>query len=242
MLDPAANVVHARGRAGALVDGDAGDHRVGADLGAVCESVGDVSDQRRRLGIDLAALQAESAVDAVRPIPEAPVGDRDRSDFRGDAQPVRAAQEYLPVAAYRVRAVRVAVRIAPGPVLAGDGQFAFDVVVVGPQVVVADRPVGTDAVAAVRVEVARVKPRRVAGVVHHRPADSAAGVVGAQRDRVVAGDHPRFGPVQVVRAGFVADPVRVRIPERSGVQRDHVPAGAGQPLQHAWSRPRRSRR
>ena len=69
------------------------------------------------------------------------------------------------------------------------------------------RPVGADAVAGERLEVARVEAGRVAGVVDHRPAHAAAGVVRAQRDRVGAGDDPRLGPVQVVRAGLVADPV-----------------------------------
>ena len=84
--DAVADVVHAGGPAGALVDLDAGDHAVGADLGAVGERVGDVGDQRRGLGVDLAALQAEAAVDAVRPVAEAAVGDRDRADLRGDAE------------------------------------------------------------------------------------------------------------------------------------------------------------
>ncbi len=43
----------------------------GADLRAVLERVGNVGDQRRGLGVDLAALQAEAAVDAVRPVAEA---------------------------------------------------------------------------------------------------------------------------------------------------------------------------
>jgi hypothetical protein len=81
-----ADVVHAGGAAGALVDLDAGGHAVGADLGAVRERVGDVGDQRRRLGVDLAALQAEPAVDAVRPVAEpahpAHEGDQQRGKQR----------------------------------------------------------------------------------------------------------------------------------------------------------------
>ena len=146
---------------------------------------------------------------------------------------VGAAQEDLPVAADRVRAVRVAVRVAPRPLLAGDGQFVLD------------RRRSTAAGRRSRSASPHRRRRgcgcrkslgwnrgRVAGVVHHRPADSAAGVVGPQRHRVVAGDDPRFGPVQVVRAGLVADPVGVRVPERSRVQGDDLPAGAGQALEH----------
>ena len=196
------------------------------------ERVGDVRDQRGGLRVDLAALQAEPAVDAVRPVAEAAVGDRDRPDLRRDAGLAGAAQEYLAVAADRVRAVRVAVRVAPRPVLAGDRQLGLEVLVVGLEVGVADRPVGADSVVGPGGEVAGVKARGVAGVVHHRPADAAAGVVRAQRHRVVAVDDPRFGPVQVVRARLVADPVGVRVPERPGVQADDPPAAPGQPLQH----------
>ncbi len=69
---------------------DARDHAVGADLDAVLERVGDVRDQRRGLGVDLAALQAEAAVDAVRSVAERPVGDRDRPDAHFDAAGARA--------------------------------------------------------------------------------------------------------------------------------------------------------
>ena len=84
LRDPVADVVHAGGAAGALVDLDPGHHGVGADLGAVRQRVGDVGDERRRLGVDLAALEAEAAVDAVRPVTEAAVGDGHRPDLRGD--------------------------------------------------------------------------------------------------------------------------------------------------------------
>ena len=103
---------------------------VRADLRAVREGVGDVGDQRAGLGVDLAALQAEPAVDAVRAVPEPAVGDRDRPDPGRDAGGGRAAEEDLPVAGHRVRVVRVAVRVTPGPVLPGDGQFGLELLVV----------------------------------------------------------------------------------------------------------------
>ena len=108
MLDAGAQVVDAGDAAGAVVDDDAGDHAVRADLGAVREGVGDVGDQRAGFGVDLAALQAEAAVDAVRPVAEAAVGDGDRTDPGLDAGGLRAAQEDLAVAADGVRRVRVA--------------------------------------------------------------------------------------------------------------------------------------
>ena len=76
-----------------------------------------------------------------------------------------------------------------------------------------------------------MEPGRVAGVVDHRAADSAAGVVGAHRHRVGAADHPRLGPVQVMGPGLVADPVGVGVPERPRVQADDPPAAPGHPLQ-----------
>ena len=122
-------------------------------------------------------------------VPEAAVRDRDRADLGRDARAAGAAQEHLAVAADRMRAVRVGVRVAPRPVLAGDRQLGLDVVVVRPQVVVARsasrrrrRPGVSGA------EVAGVEAGRVAGVVHHRAADAAAGVVRAERHRVVAAD------------------------------------------------------
>ena len=130
--------------------------------------------------------------------------------------------------------VRVAVRVAPRPVLPGDRQFLFEQLVERLEVGVVDRPVRADPVVGERREVRRVKAGGVAGVVHHRSADPAPGVVRAQRDRVGAADLARLGPVQGVRAAFVGDPVGVGVPERAGVQADDPPAGPGQPLgEHA---------
>src|ERR1039458_9965790 len=67
------------------------------------------------------------------------------------------AQEGLAVAAHRMRPVRVAVRVAPRPVLAGHRQLLLDRRVVGPQVRIAQRPVGADAGLAERGEVAGVE-------------------------------------------------------------------------------------
>ena len=77
---PVAGVDDAAGGAGGVVDLDAQRHGVGADLDAVRECVGQVRDVRAGLGVDLAALQAVAAVDAVRPVAEGAVDDADRSD------------------------------------------------------------------------------------------------------------------------------------------------------------------
>jgi hypothetical protein len=230
VLHAATQVVHAAGST-VLVQRNSAHHAVGAHLGSVRERVGDVGDERRRLGVDLASLQAEASVDAVVPVPEAPVGDGHWSDPDVDAEPLGAADEDEPVAADRVRRLRVAVRVSPGPVLAGHRKLLLDELVVATEVQVADGPVRAHAIDGMRGEVARVEPGRVAGEVHHRAADTTAGVVGAQRNRVVAGDDAGLGPVQVVRPGLVAHPVGVGVPERSRIERDDLPPGTGQPLQ-----------
>src|SRR6185503_459133 len=113
-----------------------------------------------------------------------------------DADRLRTAQEDLAVATDPVRMMRVAVRIAPWPVLPGHRQFLLDRLVVRPEVPVVDRPVRADPVLAEGAEVGRMEARRVAGVVHHRAADPAAGVVRAERYRIGAADLAWLGPVQ----------------------------------------------
>ena len=202
------------------------------------QRVGYVRDERRGLGVHLAALQAESAVDTVRPVAEPAVGDGHRPDLGHDAELVRPAQEDLAVPADRVRPVRVPVRVAPRPVVPGDRQFLLDLLVVGAQLRVADRPVGAHPVRGPGGEVAGMEPRCVTGVMDHRAADAAARVVGAHRHRVAARDDAGIGPVQVVRARLVADPVGVGVPEGPRVQGGHPPARPGQPLQqHRAARP-----
>ena len=194
------------------------------------ERVGQVRDVRAGLGVDLAALQAVAAVDAVRTVAERPVDDPDRADPHLDPAAPGALAQHGGSPGHRVRGVRVAVRIAPRPVLPGHRQLPLHLRVVRTQVRVGDRPVRADAVPALRGEVRRVEAGRVAGVVHHRPADAPAGVVLAQLDRVRAADDPLLGPVEVVAAGLVGHPVLVRVPERAGLQDHDPPAVPGQPL------------
>ncbi len=73
---------------------------VGPDLGAMSQRVGYVGDQRAGLGVHLAALDAETSVDAMRPVAEAAVGYRDRPDAHVDAHglgPPRKAVRPLPL-------------------------------------------------------------------------------------------------------------------------------------------------
>ena len=75
-----------------------------------------------------------------------------------------------------------------------------------------------------------METRGVAGVVAHRAADAAAGVVLAEFDRVASADHPLWVQYSSSRAGLVGDPVLVGMPERSGFEDDDLPALPGEPL------------
>ena len=105
----------------------------------------------------------------------------------------------------------------------------------GLEFLVPERPVEPDPVGRGGVEVAGMEARDIAGEVHHRPADPAAGVVGTQRDRVGSVDDPRIVPIQVVGSGLVADPVGLRVPEGPGLQAGHLPASVGKALEHGRS-------
>ena len=162
--------------------------------------------------------------------PKRPFGMATGTDPRLDARGLRAAQEHLAVASDRVGVVRIRMRVTPRPRLTCDGQFVLDRRVERFEIGVADRPVGAYAVVGVGREVGRVEPRGVAGVVDHRTAYAAAGVVRAQRHGV---DRHRSGAARSSRgvcAALVGDPVGVGIPERACVQADDPPPGARQPL------------
>ena len=158
------------GHAGApprLVDLDPRSHATGTDLRAVLERVGNMRDQGRGLGAHLAALQAEPAVDAVGAVPEGAVGDSHRPDPHLDAQAARSLPPLERARPDRMRGVRVAVRVSPGPVLAGNRELALEALVVGSQLPVGNGPVGAHAVEAFNLEVGGVEAGRVAGVVGH---------------------------------------------------------------------------
>ena len=163
---------------------DPDDVGVGADLDPVLDRVGQVGDQRGRLRVDLAALQAEAPVDAVRAVAEGAVGDPDRADPHLDPGRMGPGAGTIGSPRDRMGAVGIAVRIAPGPVLPGDRQLPLHPLVMRLQLPVGDRPVGADAVPRPDLEVGGMEARRVAGVMDHRAADPVAAVVLAQLHRV----------------------------------------------------------
>ena len=179
MLDAVGVVADAR-RQPMVVEFNSRDHAVGSDLGAVGEGVGNMGDQRGGFCIDLAPLQAESSVDAVGTVAEPAVGDRHRSDPSLESDCRRAPEKDLTVPAHRLRRVPVGVGIAPGPILARHRQFVLDVLVVGLQILIGDRPVCADAVDRRSAKVRRMESGGIAGVVDHRSAHPAAGIVRTQ--------------------------------------------------------------
>jgi hypothetical protein len=165
------DVGHAGCVPGRVVDLHARDERVCPDLAPVLDRVREVRDERRRLRVHLAALEAEAAVDAVRPVPEPAVRDRHRPDAHLDPLLARSLPREQRRARNGVRAVRVPVRVSPGPELAGNRQLALDTLERRLELVVGDRPIDRDAVARPHLEVRRMQTRHVAGEVRHRPSD-----------------------------------------------------------------------
>ena len=230
LLAPLGDVADAGAAPARVVDLDAHDHRLRPHLDAVLDRVGEVRDQRARLRVHLAALEAEAAVDAVRAVPELAVRDRHRSDAHLDPVLPRSLPGKRRRARDRMRPVRVGVRVAPRPVLPGHGQLALEPLEGGLQVPVGDRPVGADPVARADLEVGGMEARRVAGEVRHRPADADPRVVLAHLDRVVSPDDARVRPVDRGRGLLVGDPVAVRVPERPLLQDHDPPPRARKPL------------
>ncbi len=126
--------------------------------------------------------------------------------------------------------MRVAVRVSPGPALAGHWELRLEQAVVLLELAIVDGPVGADTVVRESPKVGGMEPGRIAGEVHHRAPDPPSRVVAAELDWVRARDHPGLVPVQLVRAGLVAHPVLVGVPEGPGVEHHDVPPVPSQPL------------
>src|SRR5581483_1172307 len=130
---------------------------------------------------------AEAAVDAMRTVAEDAVRDRHGADAHLDPAVARAAPRDARRTGDRMRPVRIAVRVAPRPVLAGDRELELHALERLLQVPVRDRPVDGHAVARAHLEVGGMEARHVAGEVRHRAADADTRVVLPHLDRVVAG-------------------------------------------------------
>ena len=61
--------------------------------------------------------------------------------------------------------------------------------------------------------------------------NALAAIIRAKFERVRAANHAQIFPVELVRAGFVADPILLGVPEGAGLETDNVEPGTRQPLQ-----------
>ena len=214
-----------------VVGDDPGHHGMRPDLGPVRQGVGNVGDQRGSLGVHLAALEAESPVDAMGSMAEAAVGDGHRTDTGLDAEGVGPADEHLPVASQRLGRIRVPMRIAPRPRLTRDRELFLDGLVVGLEILVANGPVGADPVTSWRSRSRRGEnaacSRRSGSSIRPTPRPELLEPSGTGSRPA---DDPWLGPIEVMRTPLVADPVGIGIPKRAGVESDDRDTGAGQPL------------
>ena len=100
------------------------------------ERVGNMGDQRAGLRADLAALNAEAAIDAVRAVAVRAGENGDRAaDGDGNVERGAAFDQRVADAAHGMRAIGIAMRMAPRIVSrAGDGHFQFELLVIGPEI------------------------------------------------------------------------------------------------------------
>jgi hypothetical protein len=194
------------------------------------DRIRDVCNERAPFRVNLAALEAKPPVDTMRTVAEGAVGDPDRTNTHLDAELLSPFGGIVGRAAYGVGPVRVAMRVSPRPVLPGYRKLGLDPLIVRFEVPIRDWPVGANAVSGLRLEVGRVEAGSVASVVNHRTADPATRIVLAEHDRVLATNEALLGPVDVCRAGLIAYPILVGIPERPRIEDDYPPARAGEAL------------
>ena len=175
-------------------------------------------------GSDLASLQAKPAIDAMRSVAMRSRQNRDRPTGNGSDTEVRAAaNQHIANAAQWMRPIRMTMRIAPGkPGRAGNRNFPLQQLVVRLQVPIGDGPVGADPIFGVDAKVGGMKARRESSPVNRASAHAFAAVIRAERERMRSAGDTQIVPIELVRAFFVADPVLLRIPERTCFQRDHT--------------------
>src|SRR6266568_1811179 len=124
----------------------------------------------------------------MRTVAKPSVGDRHRTYPHLDPDLLGAAPSHGRCCRDRMRGMRVAVRVAPRPVLSGYRELALDALEVRPEVPVGDRPVRGHTVARPDLEVRWMKARRVTREMGHRSTHADARVVLAQLDRILARD------------------------------------------------------
>src|SRR5947209_1510574 len=128
--------------------------------------------------------------------------------------------------------IRVAVRIAPREMRrARDRNLTFKQLVIRLQVVIVDGPIRSNAVLAIHTKIGRMKTRGEGCPVNRSSSDTTAAVVLSQGKRILAAGNAQIRPVELMRTGFIADPVAFGVPERTGLEADNGAAGFRQTLQ-----------
>ncbi len=200
---------------------DARGHGEIANLGTALKSIGNMRDKSAGFRPNLAALNAEAAIDAMRAISVRARKDRNRaSDGDRNVKRRAAFDECVADAAHWMGAIGITMRMAPGIVgWARNRHLDFELFVVGPKNFVGDRPVHADTVASTNFEVGWMEAGRERSPVHRAAAYSAATVVGSQRQRILSARDAGIFPIELMRSGFVGNPVALGIPEGASFKR-----------------------
>ena len=222
-------VVLEAANAGSLAVGQhARDGRARPDFGARLARLGEVGDQRIAERAGRTADMAPAVVDAGRP---APVVGRVHPDCRGhhaDAERFKALQPHLAIAEGLHRRHRIGLARRPPDLLglgvAGDADVACDLVVVGRDVLVGDRPVERAVMLAADLEVVRKEARQVREIVKRGAADAPARLV-AVAERILPFEKKRCaGRLDPSPPEVRADEIG-ELPIRPRLQDHHLPAG-----------------
>ncbi len=215
-----------------VAQADARSHRMRANLRAMSDGIGHMGDQRACFRTDLAALQAKTAIDAMWTISMRSGKDRNGSS-RNRANPKAGAStnQNITDSAKRMRSIRMSVWIAPRkPGRSGNRNLPLQQFVIRFEIPIRDRPIDADAVFRVHPKVRGMKTRGESCPVDGASADSLTAVVRAQGEWICAAGDTQIVPVEFVRSLLVADPVFLRIPERTGLQGDNAKSRARQSL------------
>ncbi len=138
-----------------VAQADPGRHAVGTNLRAMRDGVGNMRDERTGFRSDLAALQAEAAIDAMRTVSMRCRQNCDgTAGYGADAEFGAAAYENIADTTKRMRSVRMPVRITPGkPCRACDGDFSLKQFVIGLQIPIGDGPVRANTIFGIHAEI-----------------------------------------------------------------------------------------
>ena len=129
-------------------------------------------------------------------------------------------------------------RITPRkPSRAGDRHLQFQELIVRFEVPIRNWPIRPDAVTGVDFKVRRMKTGSESCPVHGSASNAFAAVVGTESERIFSAGNAEIFPIKLMRAGLVADPIALCVPEWTGFHPDNFEARAGESLkQHSTRR------